>query len=185
MQFWARRTSGPWRELATNVGESILHPRAPPMALGTSISGGGEHVTPSVSGGGSSSYASAQQAKRLEADMDWDQPVDESDDVETDGRQYTKKAKGNDEEDDEDDMDDEKPVLADEGAEQDNEADVGVEVAIDVDELEYQDEATVENDDVVEEPTVDVAQGANDAAAADDGDDDDFPDIVVDDDEAE
>ncbi|RHY84288.1 hypothetical protein DYB37_002909 [Aphanomyces astaci] len=185
MQFWARRTSGPWRELATNVGESILHPRAPPMALGTSISGGGEHVTPSVSGGGSSSYASAQQAKRLEADMDWDQPVDESDDVETDGRQYTKKAKGNDEEDDEDDMDDEKPVLADEGAEQDNEADVGVEVASDVDELEYQDEATVENDNVVEEPTVDVAQGANDAAAADDGDDDDFPDIVVDDDEAE
>ncbi|RHY69108.1 hypothetical protein DYB34_014023, partial [Aphanomyces astaci] len=103
----------------------------------------------------------------------------------SDGRQYTKKAKGNDEEEDEDDMDDEKPVLADDGAEQDNEADVAVEVASDGDELEYQDEATVENDDVVEEPTVDVAQGANDAADADDGDDDDFPDIVVDDDEAD
>ncbi|ETW07369.1 hypothetical protein H310_01904 [Aphanomyces invadans] len=170
MQFWARRTSGPWREAAMNVGECILHPRAPPMAL--AAAGASEVKAPAS---GTSSYALAQQAKRLEAEMDWENEESNTNDEETEAAQLAKKVKVHDavavaEVGDEDDMDDEKPVLADE-----------LESATEVAEDDLNEAvASAEHDDVLhEEPATEAAAESEDIGDDDDGDD--FPDIVVDD----
>ncbi|KAF0689777.1 Aste57867_18796 [Aphanomyces stellatus] len=177
MAFWARRTSGSWRGVALNVGESVLHPRAPPMALGTAsaAAAGDEGKRPASTT--ASHVASAQRAKRLEAELDWDKAEDDDED---DDEEPTKKQKvDEDEEEEEEDMDDEKAVVDEEVEEAEEEGgddNVEGDVAGDDEDMAVEDMADNDQDESTNPMTAD-------AAIEDDGDDFEFPDIVVDDDD--
>ncbi|EQC41755.1 hypothetical protein SDRG_00618 [Saprolegnia diclina VS20] len=151
MQAWSSRRAGDARYLALSVGESILHPRAPPMAI---------DLTPATTNLHRQTGLSTKRlSEKLSNDMDWD---DESAKDEDEDEAEAEAMDDAVEDEEEDDVDDEKdPAMKRQKVDDEDVADVNIE--------EVPEEAPEDATPEVEAVPVPVA---------DDDEEFDFPDIV-------
>ncbi|CAK4608506.1 hypothetical protein LEN26_017027 [Aphanomyces euteiches] len=167
LQYFTKRSSGPWRTIAANVGESVLHPRAPPMMLSSTST-----VEEKRS---ASTMNSAARAKHFEAEMDWDDEDGDDNEEEPSKKQKVDEEDQAEDENEEEDMEDAKAVIEviEKSAQDDKEE--PTQAASDHEDEAMEDEASAENE---EEDAKDNAK-VPEKAKEEEEDEFDFPDIVV------